>query len=297
MIDAASALSNRIVLGTVQLGVAYGRRRGHGVLTKDDARRILDAAWEIGIRTFDTAEAYGASADRLAEWLRARKTLDAAHVVTKVQLDNDGKDVRNRAAAAIGPFRGAASLTLLSHGPVNGDVWDSLLTTVEGSNVALGQSVYTAEEVKRATQAPRLSRIQAPANVFDRRALIARGQAKAGLDLRSIYLQGVLLDQPDDAEGRAPGAGRLARVVAEAAFAARRDAACLLLAAALGELRTGDRVVIGVDSSDQFLAIEQAFELPDDTVHEFRSAIAQVVAPDTIDPRTLDPRTWQRAAT
>lgn len=50
---------DRIILGTAQLGLAYGRRRGAGPLGEREAEEILEAAWDAGFRLFDTAEAYG----------------------------------------------------------------------------------------------------------------------------------------------------------------------------------------------------------------------------------------------
>ena len=50
---------NRVVLGTVQLGLPYGRLAGTALMPMERAWAILDAAWSLGVRAFDTAEAYG----------------------------------------------------------------------------------------------------------------------------------------------------------------------------------------------------------------------------------------------
>jgi aryl-alcohol dehydrogenase-like predicted oxidoreductase len=46
--------------------------------TRDEAFALMDAAWELGIRTFDTADAYGGgrSETYIGEWLRSRKPDD-----------------------------------------------------------------------------------------------------------------------------------------------------------------------------------------------------------------------------
>ena len=46
---------------------------GQGI-PRDEAFRIMDAAWELGIRTFDTADAYGGGRSEtwIGEWLEAR---------------------------------------------------------------------------------------------------------------------------------------------------------------------------------------------------------------------------------
>jgi aryl-alcohol dehydrogenase-like predicted oxidoreductase len=66
---------SRIILGCGNFGgigsapELFGRGE-----TQEEAFRIMDAAWELGITTFDTADAYGGGASETAigNWLRAR---------------------------------------------------------------------------------------------------------------------------------------------------------------------------------------------------------------------------------
>src|SRR3954469_25760364 len=99
----------RIALGTVQLGVPYGRGRHRALMPVAEAEAILDAAWDAGIRAFDTAEAYGEAAGRLARWLTARGYSSLAHVVTKVQ-----PTAIDTARAALQRFAGVRARVLLS---------------------------------------------------------------------------------------------------------------------------------------------------------------------------------------
>jgi aryl-alcohol dehydrogenase-like predicted oxidoreductase len=59
---------------------------GQGI-PRDEAFRIMDAAWELGIRTFDTADAYGGGRSEtwIGEWLAAKGTAvrDALAIETK----------------------------------------------------------------------------------------------------------------------------------------------------------------------------------------------------------------------
>ena len=55
---------------------------------------ILDAAWAIGVRAFDTAEAYGESASRLKKWIDARRNADSIEVVTKCGSIRSGRQCR-----------------------------------------------------------------------------------------------------------------------------------------------------------------------------------------------------------
>jgi aryl-alcohol dehydrogenase-like predicted oxidoreductase len=50
---------NKLILGTVQLGVNYGINNSEGKPSLAKSFDILNMAYENGIRTLDTAEAYG----------------------------------------------------------------------------------------------------------------------------------------------------------------------------------------------------------------------------------------------
>lgn len=75
----ADAMSARLALGCAQLGNLYERR------TDEQARMILEAAWDSGIRHFDTAPHYGLglSERRVGEFLRAKPRAEFT-VSTKV---------------------------------------------------------------------------------------------------------------------------------------------------------------------------------------------------------------------
>src|SRR5918912_433782 len=64
--------------------------------TQPEAERLMDAAWEAGIRCFDTADAYGGGRSELwiGEWLRARGVRDELVLETKVfhSVQGDPRD-------------------------------------------------------------------------------------------------------------------------------------------------------------------------------------------------------------
>jgi hypothetical protein len=111
------------------------------------------------------------------------------------------------------------------------------------------------------------------------------------LDVRSIYLQGVLLEDPQRAELRAPGSAGIAAAVQSAAAALDTAAAPLLVASMLGMIAPGDRLVIGVHDVTELGVLPVAFEIPDDTIQRFQEEINYL----TDDPALsciLDPRRW-----
>ena len=70
---------SRLILGCGNFGGVGSSPAFFGQgLNEDDAFALLDAAWEAGITTFDTADAYGGgrSETYIGDWLR-KKRVDA----------------------------------------------------------------------------------------------------------------------------------------------------------------------------------------------------------------------------
>src|SRR5438067_12595285 len=65
----------RIILGCGNFGGIGSAPElfGHGE-SRDEAFAVMDAAWELGITTFDTADAYGGgrSETYIGDWLRTK---------------------------------------------------------------------------------------------------------------------------------------------------------------------------------------------------------------------------------
>jgi aryl-alcohol dehydrogenase-like predicted oxidoreductase len=60
--------------GYINLGHAEDLRRDYRAeAMRDNAARVLDAAWDAGIRYFDAARSYGRAEDFLGSWLRAKQ--------------------------------------------------------------------------------------------------------------------------------------------------------------------------------------------------------------------------------
>lgn len=262
-------------------------------MTEAAAFRILDRAFSLGVRAFDTAEAYGSSAARLRAWSDERRNSDSLEVVTKFSVEpgQSAQTVEENADKALSRFKGIARLTVLSHGAVGADSWPALLSASRRHRAGAGQSVYSSDEVARASALPNIRRVQAPGNVLDQRAIRARGHSSARLDIRSIYLQGVLLDDPKVADRRAPGSGRISASIQDAAAQVDSGLAPLLVASMLRVIEPGDRLVVGVDDASDLEVLPAAFEIPNATVEQFQNAIAHL-SNDPALSAILDPRQW-----
>ena len=284
---------NRVVLGTVQLGLPYGRLATTTLMPMEQAWAILDAAWSLGIRAFDTAAAYGDAVTRLGQWLDARGHRYEAEIITKITPAPE-RDFGERSLVAVLPFAGVRRLSLLTHGATHGGLLADARAAIPDPRVVLGQSVYAAEEVAAAVTDPRVTRIQAPGNIFDQRALAARGASRCPLDLRSVFLQGLLLETVEDADTRVPGAGVLAAAVARAAAGIGMPLEALLVASLLRKARPDDRVVVGIDQPHQLEPLAALARLEPAHVGAFVRRVCEEV-PGPVEESLLDPRRWVTA--
>lgn len=253
------------------------------------AFELLDAAWEFGIRCFDTAEAYGVARDRLTDWLDRRGNRASARVITKISVASPVADIAPAAANALGPFQGAAELTLLSHGAAGDERWRRLSDAATAAGARAGQSVYGPEEVAAAWRSAGTSVVQVPGNVFDLRAMTILPPDGGEMHYRSLFLQGILLDIPVVAEARVSGSGRLAAAVQAASEEVGVPAAALLVAAVLRRVGVYDKVVLGMDSAEELQAISCASRAPSEAVDHFMRRVTEQPAPHA---DVLDPRQW-----
>lgn len=202
--------SSRLVLGTAQLGAAYGIANQLGQPDAASVRAILAHAWAGDIDTFDTAQAYGDSEQVLGAALGDLGFAKDAHIISKLHPDLDGASPQRLAHALEGSLRhlGVEQLAaLLLHREQALQQWqqglgDTLQTFVRQGKVRrLGVSVYHPAAALQALQIPELAIIQLPANALDHRfvdagVFVRARQQGVEIHIRSVFLQGLLLLGP-----------------------------------------------------------------------------------------------------
>ncbi|XVV12124.1 aldo/keto reductase [Actinoplanes sp. CA-131856] len=183
-----------LVLGTAQLGGAYGIANRTGVPDDDATARMLATARDLGVTHLDTARAYGDSEKRIGA---ALGDLDLA-VVTKIA---PGGPVRESVELSRADLRVAQPLTILLHRAADaGDCWADLRDCLEsGEADRVGVSVQSPDELRRVLELPDLGYVQLPCNLLDRRWLAGdldaalAGRPDLVVTVRSAYLQGLLV--------------------------------------------------------------------------------------------------------
>jgi len=260
-----------LVLGSVQLGLAYGVANKTGKPSRGAALKLVRQAADAGITQFDTARAYGDSEERLGEALDGL----AVRAITKLSpLANlpagAGRDeVRNAVDASIAEslhaLRRERIDCLLLHRAghmtaFGGAIWERLLERLaDGSVAALGVSVQSPQEALDALACREVRHIQMPFNLLDWRwreaGVLAAMEKRPDVTVhaRSVFLQGLLAANDPAIWPRIEGVDPLCVLNLIAGLAeefGRENAADLCLAYARGQSFI-DGVVIGLETLEQ----------------------------------------------
>lgn len=254
-------LTDKFCLGTVQFGMQYGVNNALGRQPTDaETFAVLDTALSAGVRMFDTASAYGTSEDVLGRYGLARK---GAHLVSKLAPGTADCTEAVLAGLHTSLHRLDAEqlFCYMLHRADDLDksgIMDGMCATKDsGLTKKIGVSIYDPRDAMRAAQDDRIDVIQVPYNVLDQRLdgcsffTLAKEHGKI-IFARSVFLQGLLLMQPQEAERQVEGSGRAIACFHELA----RDCGCSPAEAALLYTLSHpyiDYVVFGVDTPNQLL--------------------------------------------
>jgi aryl-alcohol dehydrogenase-like predicted oxidoreductase len=187
---------SRIVLGCGNFGgvgsapAFFGRGTPH-----DEAFRIMDAAWELGITTFDTADAYGGGRSEtwIGEWLAAKGSAVRDAVTVETKTFNPVNDHGDRGLARRRILRqvetslerlGVERIPLYmahDHDPDTPAeetlaVFDELVRA--GKVGAIGASNFTAEQLAESVELSELEGLARYEWVQNSHSLLERGDAE-----------------------------------------------------------------------------------------------------------------------
>jgi aryl-alcohol dehydrogenase-like predicted oxidoreductase len=271
---------NRLALGTVQFGMAYGIANRAGQVPRAEAKRMLDLARASAIDTLDTATAYGDSESCLGE-----AGTQGFRIVTKLPsvpqgcADIDGW-VEREVEASLARLRTRSVYGLLLHRPgeLHGHQGSALWRAMQrqqarGTVSKLGVSIYSPHELEPITGTFDLGLVQAPLNLVDRR-LHASGWLErlheTGIEVhaRSVFLQGLLLLSQAALPSQFSGWGHLWKRWHEWLSDSRVTPVQACLAFCLGFPEV-ERVVVGAQDRAQLEQIvaaandAKALDLPD----------------------------------
>lgn len=297
-----------LTLGTVQIGLPYGKVLHTHPPPVETAEAILGGAWRGGIGCFDTAHNYGIAEERIGAWCRRSKATPL--LISKLPPFDPTSGVtafvKSRCEESLQRL-GVPSLDgYLVHRPADLDVpglADAVRGCVQDGLAALyGVSVYTPAEFERALALRDIGAIQAPVSVFDRRlaqsGLLARASERGiAVFARSTFLQGAAFIDPDKLPPSLaviPAIEQLAAAVRNLRSIAAREAVppgALALQAAIATPGVAS-VVIGVNSAEQLGQIVGWSKL----AIRHGAIVEAMIVGQGLTEDAIDPRRWPRIA-
>lgn len=296
------------VLGTANLGLAYGTALRRELPDEKHVFEVLDRALGAGFSGFDTAAAYGLSEHRIGRYLAGRVPGPVC-VSTKPdpRLGTSGKDSiadADRAVAAALASLGRSSIDQFllhrwaQYGAAEGQIWSRFRHLAEAGTIGrLGVSVQSPNETRQALRACSVEAVQLACNILDWRyetpdvAQLLQ-DTKARIEIRSVFLQGLLtladgIRFPRTPEPYSEAAIRTYLDTAATALTGGDPVAlCLRYAASLN---WADALVLGADSPaqvDEIARILTSGPFTDDQMRWLRSTRPHV--PESL----LDPSQW-----
>jgi aryl-alcohol dehydrogenase-like predicted oxidoreductase len=161
-------------------GAAFGNEYKGLKLDKDKCFAIMDKAWELGIRTIDTARGYGDSEEIIADWCHDRGKRLLVYTKGRSKEDFD------RSTEILGKL-------------IHAKLWHNYTTDDEIDCQIDGVSCYDSEWFDLMHQTD-ISIIQVPWNIIDRQNTMAAKMAHDyGLEAicRSIFIRGEAFKMAD----------------------------------------------------------------------------------------------------
>jgi aryl-alcohol dehydrogenase-like predicted oxidoreductase len=293
--------TNRLVLGTVQLGMRYGVNNKSGQPDLRTAEGIVKAAWEGGIREFDTAHAYGESECVLGKVLKRLEIENEAKVITKLSPTLNHlvpMNLKQTLEESLERLCVSKLYGIMLHTEELLDQWDQGLgetlsdLVLSGLVDHIGVSVYSPQKSLEALEIKDITMVQVPSNIMDRRfenaGVFQTAEIKSKLIyVRSIFLQGLLFKDHDDL---LPSMSFASQILKSFELLARR-AKISRQQLALGYVREvypEARILFGAETISQ---VKSNLEVWGNTLPQWVVNEAQELFHD-VDEKVLNPSLW-----
>jgi aryl-alcohol dehydrogenase-like predicted oxidoreductase len=278
-----------LALGTVQFGLAYGAVGSGRKVEPEMARAILTDAWQRGVRTLDTAAAYG---DIEAQLLPLCGTSQPFRIISKIAALRSLEAEQRQSTLRLSIRRSLERLgerldALLFHSTADllaadGDsLWALARQCLAGRPVRLGVSCYAPDELAQLRERFDIEIAQLPGNALDQRLNDAPSFDGIELHLRSAFLQGLLL-APERGAQRVPAAASALAAWQARCAAERLEPTVAALGIAQG-LPGVKACVVGVETLTQWRDVAGAWARAS-ALHWPELAVT--------DPAIYDPRAW-----
>ena len=195
-------MKDKLILGTVQFGLHYGINNTIGRLSEDQVFELLETAYELGIRTLDTAEAYGNAHSIISNF--HKQSEKRFNIISKYSSSNIEypDDLISRIQVHCLNFNVNYLEGYMFHSfkdfRININKDPKVLDKIKCSGLVqkIGVSVYSNGEIEELLNYKDIGLIQLPFNLFDneyQRKDILEKAKKRNIEIhtRSAFLQGL----------------------------------------------------------------------------------------------------------
>lgn len=280
----------KIVLGSAQFGMDYGINNKRGRIPEAEVFKILKKATGYGVNTIDTAYFYGDSEKIIGDFIKSRQ--QQLNVISKLPKCPSA-EIKSLLNITLSRLNAPSLYGYLIH---NFDiyeqepaVWAQLEAMKSSGKVKkIGFSLYFPENLEKIFKRNlKVDLIQIPYSIFDQRFqpyFSELKKRKIEIYARSVFLQGLVFRDPKELSSRFAGIKEKIRQI----HLLSRKNGVTLLALCLNFVLADkfiNKVVIGVDSFEQFVEVMEASELPmasnlfSDKLFELRETDENIILP------------------
>lgn len=290
-------MQTKIILGTVQFGLAYGINNTLGKPGEETVAAILDLASNNGINLLDTAEAYGDSQEVIGRYHAASR--NTFKIITKFSAKREdlAKDLHTRILQDLSTLHTKALYCYMFHSFHDFETYypaykDEIRSLKEkGLIEKFGVSIYTNAEFEKLLTYENIDLVQLPFNLLDnnsrRSALILKAKAKnIEVHTRSVFLQGLFFKNIAALPAKLNPLAQYLEAITELLKANNLNLNDLALNYVVQQNNI-DHVLIGVDNSEQLQSNLTSLQ------HKIpASVMLQVDALSVSEAELLNPSNW-----
>ena len=195
-------MNSKLILGTVQFGLNYGINNTIGKMSEDKVFELLENAYDLGVKTLDTAEAYGNAHSVISNFHKQSKK--RFNIISKYSSSNFDYpiDLLERIQVHCSNFNVNYLEGYMFHSyhdfKMNINKDPNVLDNIKNSGLVkkTGVSVYSNDEIEDLLNFKNINLIQLPFNLFDneyQRKEILEKAKKRNIEIhtRSAFLQGL----------------------------------------------------------------------------------------------------------
>ncbi len=290
-------MNRKLILGTVQFGLDYGINNSIGKPTNKNIYKILDYAYENGIRTLDTAESYGNAHLIIGNYLKknSKKNFKLISKLNSKQILNKGK-LKFHIINKLKEFNIEYIHGYMIHDFKNFIQNEYLLKELEsikreGFINIVGISLYENDEIVNViNNYNNFDFIQVPFNLLDnetRRGKVLKLAKKKNIKIfsRSTFLQGLFFKQLNSFPSNLNPLKKYIKKIKNIQASSQTDINSIALNYCLSK-KYIDKVLIGVESLSQLK--KNLNDIKNNNL-DFQTEIDKMIVEET---SLLNPTNW-----